>query len=270
MELLDVYLVAISPNLFLWMSVEYSLDQETFPESLIGRRDDMRNYITFWVSAFFFVIPAIVEFALVSRFARRLMTDSLGKARMTTDKVKSLWAEVLRRVDAVQRNGVVAPAVQSTTTTTHAPTTVAGGGGGGGSGGGGGVEDPGVLLTGLCDNYARAGGADSAQGRSWLNVFRKRRRVVDGRVRVGSRRVVVVAQEDTSSPNNATVALASGGGSPTGAGSAHIDERVRCCLVGVVDGVHTRVCTFFVCVCLCVVLRVWDRPSVSGRWWSCG
>lgn len=94
------YLLVTSPNLFLWMSVTFSMDQLEEPTLLVARRNVLREYIFFWTAAVFFCLPAIVEAVLVSRFARAMLTGSLGKARMTTAHIRSLWHEVLQRVEA--------------------------------------------------------------------------------------------------------------------------------------------------------------------------
>ena len=76
------------------------MDQLEEPVLLVARRNVLREYIFFWTAAVFFCLPAIVEAVLVSRFARTMLTGSLGKARMTTTDIRSLWHEVLQRVEA--------------------------------------------------------------------------------------------------------------------------------------------------------------------------
>jgi hypothetical protein len=65
----------------------------------------MCRYIDFWTSAIFFCVPALVEAALVSRFARRMVQRSLSQARMPCAEVEALWDEVVARVDHARTSG---------------------------------------------------------------------------------------------------------------------------------------------------------------------
>lgn len=176
MERLDIYLLVTSPNLFLWMSVQFVLDQATEPETLPLRRKLIQQYIYFWTSAVFFCLPAIVESVLVSRFARGLINQSLGKARMTTSDVNKLWKEVLERVSAIRKT---------------VPTATEGFS----------KEES------RCENYANSGVDRANSGGPSLNVFRRRRFVVAGKgIRSPQSRAVSVAMigASTSEEDSAT------------------------------------------------------------------
>lgn len=91
---IDVFILLSQHNIFLWIAMASGFREYT-------DTGGAGIYTTFWATAFFFVLPAIEENALVGILAKRLMQTALSRAKIKaqSEELNAVWKTTATKYD---------------------------------------------------------------------------------------------------------------------------------------------------------------------------